>query len=173
MYIFGLCGIIKLQCFSTFTSTSLNDSWDLRSKNNFYIFVPWPICHKVPQPSWHSSPKKNKKIHGINFRHMVQNLLLYYLLNLKVESENPQYSLRPHDPISSFTLISLPHTLYVSNHQCTLYTKITITKIEKCTQFFPILFFCRGSQPWTLKYPLASSNLVGKRDQSQDSLTKI
>ena len=96
--------------------------------------------------------------------HMVQNLLLYYLLNLTQKVKTLTHSLRPHDPISflwlqyclhfhSLFLFPSPQVSYLVCFQPQMYTKITITKNEKCTQIlFQFFFFC--VEPWTLKYHL-------------------
>lgn len=141
--------------------------------SNIHISNPWPIM-KCPN------------FHGINFRHITHgtksSALLFIESYKKKWKPSLTQSLRPHDPISflwlqyclhfhSLFLFPSPQVSYLVCFQPQMYTKITITKNEKCTQILFQFFF---SCVWSLgRSSTICINLVGKWDPSQDTLTKI
>ena len=141
--------------------------------SNIHISNPWPIM-KCPN------------FHGINFRHITHGTKSSALLFIESykKSENP-HSLNHSDPMTPslffgfniafisilFFYFSPPQVSYLVCFQPQMYTKITITKNEKCTQILFQFFF---SCVWSLgRSSTICINLVGKWDPSQDTLTKI
>lgn len=112
--------------------------------------------------------------------HMVQNLLLYYLLNLTQKVKTLTHSLRPHDPISflwlqyclhfhSLFFISLPPSLIPCMFPTTNVHKNHHNKKWKMhTNFVPIFFLLCGALD--AQVPFASTLLANGTNHKTPSL---